>query len=260
MAYGRRMDDLRAELDLLERRYGRLVRVEEVDRIRNAIARHRFELDRLNTELDSLINRRRVSLESIEKLTLLEHAVLRAAVEEQRERWREAWSPTPILAFRAWLLRDGVLHGAVQPWLKPSMVATCHNAAGADEVPHTDGRCERPACGIYALKRAKDIWKITGWPVDRMAVGLVAMSGKVVEHELGYRAQRVEIIALAVPDGDQVILTAEPTSIVAILEGQAGSLGAEKGYCEAEIHETMCHWLEAQKVRHSTWTSASKTA
>lgn len=254
MAYGRSMDELRAELDLLERRYGRMDRIEEVDRIRNAISRHRFELDRLNAEIDALTRRRRVSVESIEKLTQLERVVLQDAISGERRRQGEAWSPIPILAFRAWLLKDGVLHGAIQAWFEPTLEATCDEAIGPDEVPHTDGRCDLPACGIYALKRAKDLKPVTGWPVSRMAVGMVALTGKVVEHELGYRAQRAEIVALAVPVGEQVIFTTEPSSIEAILNGRSGSLGAETGYCEAGIHDSMCRWLEAQKERQSEWT------
>ncbi len=257
MAYRRWMDDLKAELDLLERRYGPLTQREDVTRIHTAQQRHQFELDRINSALDDLMHRRRMTLDSIESLARLEREVLQRAIDAQRLRHREAWSPTPVLAFRAWRLEDGLLCGAVEVWATESLVATCHSDAGADEVPHSDGRCGTPACGIYALKRVADIRDVTGWPVERMALGLVALSGKVVEHALGYRAQEAQILALAVRRGDGLILADSCSDVRRIVRGGISTFDATKP--SQDPYTTMCLWLEARKESHETWTSESRT-
>lgn len=256
MAYRRQMDDLRAELDLLERRYGRMDHRDDLNRIHMALPRHQLELDRINAELDRLMHRRRMILDSLDSLSRLEREVLRRAIEEIREQRREAWSPVPILGFRAWNVRAGRLHGAVESWSGLTMEATCLTVDEDDEVPHTDRRCGVPACGIYALKRASRIRDVTGWPTGRLVLGLVALSGKVVEHELGYRAQRAQIIALTVQHPDGVVFAPNPDDVWPIL-AEAGPAKDDLGIIDR--YDDMCRWLEAQKEQHEAWTSASRT-
>lgn len=256
MPYRPRMDDLRAELDLLERRYGHLADIEDVTRLQVARQRHHHELDRVNAELDELLVRRRVTVDSIERLMALEREILRRAIDGERRRRREGWSPTPILGFRAWTIEHGHLHGAVEPWLDLTMEATCRTVTAQDEVPHSDGRCGAPACGIYALKRAIDIQDVTGWPTEHLALGMVALTGKVVEHALGYRAQRARIVALAVQHPDGVLFAPHPVDLWPILDGAGPTrdvFGAIDPYAD------MCQWLEAQKETHE-WTSVNRTA
>ena len=114
----------------------------------------------------------------------------------------EFWSPRPVLAFRLWEMR-GRLHGAFQAWDRPFRVAGCvsgRTERDDGEVPHTDGRCGDPPCGVYAYKEPDQLLAAFGLPEGsrRNVYGLVAMAGKVVEHERGYRGQRVEVVAAAV--------------------------------------------------------------
>jgi hypothetical protein len=113
----------------------------------------------------------------------------------------EFWSPRPVLGFRMWELR-GRLQGAWQAWDGPYREARCvsRRAERDDgEVPHTDGRCGEPPCGIYAFKEPSQLLAAFGLPEGsrRNVYGLVALSGKVVEHERGYRAQRATVVAAA---------------------------------------------------------------
>jgi hypothetical protein len=66
-------------------------------------------------------------------------------------------------------------------------------------VPHTDGRCGYPPCGLYCFKEPEQLIGAFGLPTgSRLAVvGLVSLSGKVVEHENGYRAQKARVLAAA---------------------------------------------------------------
>jgi hypothetical protein len=114
----------------------------------------------------------------------------------------EFWSPRPVLAFRMWEVR-GRLQGAWRAWDRPFREARC--VSGRTErddgaVPHTDGRCGEPPCGIYAFKEPEPLLAAFGLPEGsrRNVYGLVALSGKVVEHERGYRGQRAAVVAAAV--------------------------------------------------------------
>jgi len=114
----------------------------------------------------------------------------------------EFWSPRPVLAFRMWEVR-GRLQGALQAWDRPVRVARCvsgRTERDDGEVPHTDGRCGQPPCGIYAFREPAQLLASFGLPEGsrRRVYGLVALSGKVVEHERGYRGQRASVVAAAV--------------------------------------------------------------
>jgi len=121
----------------------------------------------------------------------------------------EFWSPRPVLAFRMWEVR-GRLQGALQAWDRPVRVARCvsgRTERDDGEVPHTDGRCGRPPCGIYAFREPAQLLASFGLPEGsrRRVYGLVALSGKVVEHERGYRGQRASVVAAAVVGGGRLV-------------------------------------------------------
>jgi len=119
------------------------------------------------------------------------------------------WSPTPVVGFRMWDLRDRI-YGSFRPWSKPEYEAVCLSpSTGTDysEVPHSDGRCGPPPCGLYCFKEAEQLLAAFGLPTGkaRVVVGLVALSGKVVEHERGYRAKRAKVVAAAVVGAGRVV-------------------------------------------------------
>ena len=84
-----------------------------------------------------------------------------------------------------------------------------------DAVPHTDGRCGHPPCGLYAAKDVRDLDfpALNALGRRRVALGLVALAGKVVEHEHGYRARRAEVRAMAVIGAGRVVRIGDRTTI-----------------------------------------------
>ena len=132
----------------------------------------------------------------------------------------EFWSPGLVLGFRTWDLR-GRLFGAWKAWDRPEYEARClseRTGSDAGEVPHTDGRCGPPPCGLYCFKEPEQLLAAFGVPrgSSRCVLGLVSLSGKVVEHERGYRAQKVRVLAAVVVGRGRVVRiagrrpTAEP--------------------------------------------------
>lgn len=105
----------------------------------------------------------------------------------------EFWSPTPIMAWRAWAWTGWSLRGYWVPWLTSHLSAQCQ---ACDEIPGADH-----PCGIYAVKDpaqlAPAFLSRQGRP--DVVVGEVALFGLVVEHELGYRAERAQILRLIAP-------------------------------------------------------------
>jgi hypothetical protein len=107
-----------------------------------------------------------------------------------------------VFAYRAWSIAQNRLRGVCVAWPVPTVMARCLDygrRAGADrtDVPHTDGSCGPPPCGIYATKTAAaalDAIEHDG----PLALGVVALSGKVVEHEHGYRAAAATAVGLLV--------------------------------------------------------------
>jgi hypothetical protein len=130
------------------------------------------------------------------------------------------WSPEPALGFRAWTLVGDRLRGARNRWPRPAMTALCLNLRDqpADAAPHPSGECGRPPCGIYAMKHPDDVRSHIDGPLRRarhkaIGVGLVSMTGRVIEHDHGYRAQHATVIAFSVTrpvaDGNAQVLFAD---------------------------------------------------
>lgn len=106
----------------------------------------------------------------------------------------EYWSPQPLLGFRFWHITQGGVRGAARVWPRPFLDAECRRAA--HEAPHP--HC---TCGIYALREATGLWLSSPalcLPAGGSVYGLVALSGRVVEHERGFRAARAEVRAVVV--------------------------------------------------------------
>jgi len=136
------------------------------------------------------------------------------------------WSATAVFAYRAWGIVKNRLRGVRVAWPVPTVEARCLDygrRAGADatDVPHTDGSCGPPPCGIYATKTAAAALGAIE-PDGPLALGVVALSGKVVEHEHGYRAASATAVAMLVVshgeamrfDGvevDELFLVPDPT-------------------------------------------------
>ncbi|CAN5801009.1 hypothetical protein BH23ACT5_BH23ACT5_18900 [soil metagenome] len=117
----------------------------------------------------------------------------------------EGWSPQPIIGYRLWGIANDEIRGAIgHPWPAPHMDATCSRARPQDDLPHTDFTSSEVGygCGIYAASSAGGLVppRASGW-----VVGMVLLSGKVVEHDRGYRASHARVAAaIAHLDGRQL--------------------------------------------------------
>jgi hypothetical protein len=140
----------------------------------------------------------------------------------------EFWSPGVVLGFRAWDLR-GRLFGAWKPWDRPEHEARCLSActgSDATEVPHTDGRCGPPPCGLYCFKEPEQLLAAFGLPTGskRCVLGLVSLSGKVVEHERGYRAQKAQVLAAVVVGHGQIVRIEGSARLQALFANPEGTI------------------------------------
>ncbi len=100
----------------------------------------------------------------------------------------EFWSPVPVSGWRAWYWNGHALHGVMQAWPDQSFTATC------DSCPEVPGWAH--SCGVYAAT-GRDNVAVFG-PPDAMVVGRVELSGLVIEHDKGYRAEHARIVELFV--------------------------------------------------------------
>ncbi|HAX81297.1 MAG TPA: hypothetical protein DCY40_01860 [Actinobacteria bacterium] len=180
------------------------------DRLRSGRGRLRFIDDQI-AELTAERHRLRQELAGFEKGLAL---VLDDEIDRLRREHGEAWSPVPIRSYRMWQIRDGRMMGARLEWKDPWLTAGCARGNGRTEVPHSDGRCGTPPCGIYTAKHPELL--LTGFGVLRVgAMGLVELSGKVVEHARGYRAEHARVVALGLVAGGRWLTTDSPGMVTA---------------------------------------------
>ena len=257
----RRIEALRRRLDTLRERYGRIPvdlraadrleeqlarRVSRIDFLTATIAEHQAEIDLISKEIGGY-------LAGVE-------ALLGDAIEQIQRVKGEAWSPQPVLGYRMWNIVQGSVSGVVEPWRTRTKVARCLNGRPGEDLPHSNGVCGPPACGIYATKDPGVIWD--QMPRERdWAIGIVEMSGKVVEHSRGYRAQRAEMVALAiVAAGRRIHLDGQAEIDDALTNPVSWALrGSPAG---SDTHEFAAASLFLAQVieRRSSWTSENKSA
>lgn len=246
---------------LLRSRYGLNPDTPEVDRLsassnrRLARVRHlKLQLAEIETELEMLTT----ELRGIDKTIDL---VVSEAIADLLDLHAEAWSPTPVLGYRIWDVGLSGFHGFRQPWTEPSMRAYCSGRQTYDEVPHTDGRCGEPPCGIYAAKNVETLLlSAEAHPTSRLAVGLVAMTGKVVEHEKGYRASNTQVIALGVSQHEAPFVTADSWQIESLFRERSvlnllldlDPLNGTPG--ETSQNGQIVKFLKEQETEANQWT------
>jgi hypothetical protein len=204
----------------------------------------------MNSEIEVLEK----ELEGLEKMLML---VLGEAIEEVRSSQGEVWSPVQVLGFRLWDVVDGRLHGYRERWDQPWMTARCPTTGDNFEVPHTDGRCGEPPCGIYAAKNVEVLLKAhADLDLSEIAVGLVGMTGKVVEHERGYRAEHVTVLALALVEDGEVRGVSDPEEVESLFERVRGG---DDGPAENQIRvrARIVEFMREQFEKESQWTLAS---
>lgn len=209
-----RLAELRRSLRTYEDRYGRVPGLIDMSKANTALSVRQRRLNQLREE-EARINRQITSMVSeMRRIERWMEFCLQDAIERTRREQAEAWSPSPILGFRLWWFEDGQLCGVKLSWKKRTLRATCLRRGDLGEIPHSDGSCGRLGCGVYAAKTVDPLYRdFNVWTLDDFAIGLVALTGKVVEHDDGYRAAEATVVALGARLDGRVLLTNVPDMI-----------------------------------------------
>lgn len=171
------------------------------------------------------------------------------AIDQIKRDNGEGWSPIPVLGFRAWNLRPTGLVGVKVRWPKPQMTAECLHHVVGEDLPHSWGKCGPPACGIYATKNLDVLLMEVNRDLEVPAIAVVAMSGKVIEHELGYRAQRCQAVAVAgTIDGNQ-FATDDPGAITDLFANPVDAVTTWGSTNACGPRTYLTKWKE----EHETW-------
>ena len=166
----------------------------------------------------------------------------------------EAWSPGPVLGYRVWRIEDNAIMGNQVHWESPTLESKCLREIPGDDLPHAVDRCGPPACGIYAVKDlAMFPSEVSRGAIHHSVVGLVAMSGKVVEHEAGYRSQRATAVAVSVNDGRDRLLTDEP-EIIEWLFADPGAAMTRAVPARNDEQPPTTEYLAMIRERQEQWT------
>ena len=250
-----RVGRLRGRVNRYKDRYGDLAELEPLERLDNAISARRarlIHLRRMATELDREIAAVESEVAGIERGI---EALLGEVLPRIERQFDEAWSPTPVLGYRIWAWGGGEMHGVRSRWTTPTLRATCETTASGNEVPHTDGRCGRLGCGIYAAKQSQRLLTEFAPALgSSFAVGLIGLSGKVVEHEHGYRGASAEVLALVAVDRMRAEFTADPERLARLFDGAPMDPAPEPMRDRAVLFEAVVGYLEEQERMQSPWT------
>jgi hypothetical protein len=248
-----------ADLETYRQRYEIDDQLDRVLSLQRSMSRRKGRAASLHHRLDDLesqIAAARAELKAVESEIEGSRVVGALLVDEVLDRVRaeqgEGWSPAPVLGFRVWTVHKRRLHGAKLPWTSPTLTSRCLNRVPGEDMPHSTLRCGPPACGIYATKTLESLQSQMPGHREGIATGVVAMTGKVIEHELGYRAARVEAVALTFRLSGRVIATADPAGIDALFADPIGTLDAVG--TNAEDATGRDRFLETWKEEHEKWT------
>lgn len=166
----------------------------------------------------------------------------------------EAWSPSPVRGFRVWRIEDNGVMGNQVRWDSPTLVGRCLREIPGEDLPHPVSRCGPPACGIYAVKDLGMFPPGIGrGAIHNSVVGVVAMHGKVIEHEDGYRSQKATAIAVSANDGVRRLTTADPAEIEALFADPAAAL-AEAGPRRSADETATREFLTSIQEKEESWT------
>lgn len=173
-----------------------------------------------------------------------------------RSRSTPHWTPVPIVGYRAWRVYRNGLRGSRAWWPGPVHEARCRvDPSSPRLVPHDDGRCGRLGCGVYALADPGDVRSVLG-TASPVVLGAVALTGKVVEHEAGYRAARAEVVAAAVLHRTRPVASTDRGWLVRLFLDPVAAIG-EHG---RDLRGDPIDYLtDAARRYEERWTSANRS-
>lgn len=260
----RLLEDLTALNRMFDTLRGRLTDPPEetasIERMRRTIASQQVRLERLEHEAAAILS----------EITRLEDEVygreqalamlLGHVVDRFERRHRDAWSPVPLLGYRLWAMRNGKLFGARAQWPQPAFVATC--SSHGEGAPHADARCGRLGCGIYVTKDLAPLVNMhLQFDSHSYVAAVVALAGRVVEHERGYRGARARVTAAYAVWPDRVLATVDAAQLEALF---AACDRVPSTWCEPWNGDSPLPDLTTFLTQHAkedvAWISETKSA
>jgi hypothetical protein len=250
-----RLAELRATLRRYQDRYGELVGVVDVAKASSAMAARRRRLDALAVEHERIQQQMESMASEVRRIERWVEFCLEDVIARAKQEHAEGWSPTPVLGFRLWAVGNDGLHGVKMAWPGRTITATCLSRAGTAEIPHTDGRCGRLGCGVYAAKTVDPLYRefdVSG--IGDLALGLVALTGKVVEHDDGYRAAEATVVAIGASLGSHLLLTSDAERIEGVFADPTVIRREETVETEGQRLVEMETFVTEEARRATPWT------
>ncbi len=206
-----RRAELRRALRTSQDRSGAAPALIDVSKANAALSVRQRRINRLREEEARITQQIASMVSEMRRIERWLEFCLEDAIDRTRNQHSEAWSPSPIMGYRLWWVEDGELCGVKMPWNKRTLAASCLRHGDLGEIPHSDGSCGRLGCGVYAAKTIDPLYRdFNVWSLEDFAIGLVALTGKVVEHDDGYRAAEATVVALGARLEGRVLLTNIP--------------------------------------------------
>lgn len=240
-----RIDDLLGpicslEKSLTRRRMRCAALVRRLDELGEMITEVRNELQAVHAEIEGSRVTGALLIEEI--------------LDQVQRKMGEAWSPTPVRGYRVWRIEDNRVMGNQAHWASPTLESQCLRDNPGEDLPHPVDRCGPPACGIYAVKDL-DLFPpgVAAGAIHNSVVGIVAMYGKVVEHEAGYRTQKATAVAVSANDGRRQLMTADPAAIEALFSDPRRALAGAGPLERCDENPTRL-FLETVRAKEGQWT------
>ena len=217
-----RVERLRSRYETLKRRLRRADGVDEVERLDVSIQRRRVRIRHLDAQIDRLMDERdRLEGEVLGCFHGAE-ALLVDLIDKLEALDGPSWSPGPIPGFTILEVVDGSIHDGDHVWATPLLRPGC--PSGRWDAPHANAACAALPCGVLAYKSIDTLPGISGGALG--AVAELAMSGRVIEHVDGYRAEVGEIISLVAFDDLRWFRTRSPVQIDSFVAEPANTFEA----------------------------------
>jgi len=225
-----------------------------VERLTIRQNRLRSRLEVVDDQLAELTAERRRLVEEDARIELMRTTLVDDVAERIRRRHNEGWSPTPVTGYRVWAVVENRLQGATgHVWESARIDAECDRSRANRDLPHTDSHCSRfgHGCGIYA---AKDPTRLeegqSSW-----VLGVVHLSGKVVEHDHGYRAARAGVKAVAAQAEGRLLATCDSALISDLFTDPIATIRRSGRVIEAVLHGTaLLEVIEDLEREMERWT------
>ena len=210
-----RVEVLRNRYEHLAAELGRSDGRSDLSRIDSSMTRRENQVNHLNLRIHELNEERDVLESEILGCLAGAEALLTGLVDQLESEHGPNWSPRPLVGFSAFSIENGDLMDGDHRWNSAETFASCPDERTMP--PHVHGPCRIGACGVIAWKSASSLPDTIGSSMTALAA--LDLTGKIVEHEHAYRAERAAVGALLVTDGSRWFRTRDRDRITEFCTG-----------------------------------------